>query len=57
MAPLMSQNYTRLAELAISNCIEGGSIKLTILVDYASILLVLFFNLVKAILYCIELPV
>ena len=29
MAPLMSQNCTRLA-----NCIEGGSMKLTTLVDY-----------------------
>ena len=33
MTPLMSQNCTRLAE-DISKCIEGGSMKLTTLVDY-----------------------
>ena len=34
MAPLISQNCPRLAEKIISKCIEGGSMKLTTLVDY-----------------------
>ena len=34
MAPLMSQNCTRLAENYISKCIKGGSMKLATQVDY-----------------------
>ena len=35
VVPLMSQNCTRLAEKKYQNdCIEGGSMKLTTLVDY-----------------------